>query len=217
VQQVQVLTWRDGEPDPRLGRELTTVIPATSSSGTAAGVLDLPHPDAGARARFARPGLFPVDALWWTDGDTAPPASLLTALELTVETHVGWVADAADVDVDVADAVKQVSFLHASAGTPLDEFRAHYRDHVEVARRHMPALWQYRQHDVVGVRGPNAEVGAGVVAVSELWFRSTDDFLHRYFASAEDEAEFRSHEGFLDLPKAFSFVCASHAFRDGST
>ncbi len=152
------------------------------------------------------------------DAGSAPrPSATLgrafcTDLELTVETHVGW--DGTDDGVDVEDAVKQVSFLHASAGTSLDEFRAHYRDHVGVARRHMPALWRYRQHDVVSVQGPNAEIGGGVVAISELWFRSTDDFLHRYFASPEDEAEFRSHEGFLDLPRAFSFVCASHTFRD---
>ena len=96
----------------------------------------------------------------------------------------------------------------------LDEFRSHYRDHVEVARRHMPALWQYRQHDVIDVHGAQRDVGAGIVAVSELWFRSVDDFLHRYFASPQDEAEFRSHEGFLDLAKAFSFVCSSHVARN---
>jgi hypothetical protein len=178
--------------------------------------LDLPHADDQARARFSRPGLLPVDALLWSDGDApgAVPEEFVSDLELTVETHVGWVAtDASHADPD--DAVKQVSFLHASAGTPLDEFRSHYRDHVDVARRHMPALWQYRQHDVVDVRGARRNLGAGIVAVSELWFQSVDDFLHRYFASPEDEAEFRSHEGFLDLTKAFSFVCSSHALGRG--
>jgi hypothetical protein len=214
---VQVLTWRDGRPDPEVVDALTTVVP--SGMPGPGGILDLPHPHDGARARFSRPGLFPVDALGWTDASVAaaPPdvfrGALRTDLELTVETHVGWEGE--DDVVDVDDAVKQVSFLHASAGTSLDEFREHYRDHVGVARRHMPALWRYRQHDVVSVQGPNAEIGAGVVAISELWFRSTDDFRHRYFASPEDEAEFRSHEGFLDLPRAFSFVCASHTLREG--
>ena len=201
VRRVEVLTRTPGAPDLQVGRDR--------------GVLDLPHPDADVRHRFSRPGLFAVDALWWTDGAIASPPSerLAVDLEFTVETHVGW--DATDTDdVDPDDVVKQVSFLHASEGTSLDEFRAHYRDHVEVARTHMPALWQYRQNDVVDVSGAQRATGAGVVAISELWFRSTDDFLHRYFASPAAQAEFRSHEGFLDLPKAFSFVCSSHALGD---
>jgi hypothetical protein len=210
VQRVQVLTGRDGDAGRSIARDLPTVIP--SFTGPTDAVLDLPHADDQARSRFSRPGLLPVDALWWSDGDASgmAPEPFVTDLELTVETHVGWVgADVGDADPD--DAVKQVSFLHASAGTPLDEFRSHYRDHVGVARRHMPALWQYRQHDVIDVGGAQRDVGAGIVAVSELWFRSVDDFVHRYFASPQDEAEFRSHEGFLDLAKAFSFVCSSHA------
>ena len=176
------------------------------------GVLDVPHANDEARRRFARVGQFPIDALWWTNGVTSAPVPepFTSGLEFTVEPHIGWDAPAND-DVDLDDVVKQVSFLHASEGTPLDEFRAHYRDHVEVARTHMPALWQYRQNDVVDVTGAQPAIGAGIVAISELWFRSTDDFLHRYFASPADEAEFRSHEGFLDLPKAFSFVCSPRA------
>ena len=162
------------------------------------------------RARFSRPGGFPVDALWWTESTTdASSTGPAPDLEFSVESHMGWGASTAGVDM--ADVVKQVSFLHASAGTALDEFRAHYRAHVALARTHMPALWQYRQNDVVGVNGTQGALGAGIVAISELWFRSTDDFLHHYFASPADEVEFRSHEGFLELPKAFSFVCSSHA------
>lgn len=195
-----MLTRRPGAPDRPLDH--------------AVGELDVPHANDEARRRFARAGQFPIDALWWTDGVAAPPVPepFTSGLEFIVEVHLGWDAPGTQA-VDADDVVKQVSFLHASAGTPLDEFRAHYRDHVQVARTHMPALWQYRQNDVVEVRGAQRAIGAGVVAISELWFRSTDDFLHRYFASPADEAEFRSHEGFLDLPKAFSFVCSSHALR----
>jgi hypothetical protein len=119
---VQVLTWRDGRPDPELVDALTTVVP--SGIPEPGGILDLPHPHDGARARFSRPGLFPVDALWWTDASAAAlPADAFgrafhADLELTVETHVGWESD--DDAVDADDAVKQVSFLHASAGTSLD-------------------------------------------------------------------------------------------------
>jgi hypothetical protein len=194
VKYVRVLTRQAGGSDFRVGRDH--------------GVLDLPHPDSEARARFARPGVFPVDALWWTEG-AAPssPSGSTPDLEFSVEQHVGW--DASTEGTNTADVVKQVSFLHASEGTSLDEFRAHYRAHVELARTHMPALWQYRQNDVVDVHGAQRAVAAGVVAISELWFRSVDDFLHRYFASPEAQADFQAHEGFLDLPKAFSFVCSS--------
>ena len=196
MNRVQVLTRQAGGSDFQVGRDH--------------GVLDLPHPDAEARARFSRPGRFPVDALWWTEGAGAgSPSGDMPDLEFSVEPHVGW--DASTAGVDTADVVKQVSFLHASEGTSLDEFRAHYRAHVGLARTHMPALWQYRQNDVVNVRGAQRAVAAGVVAISELWFRSIDDFLHRYFASPEAQANFQAHEGFLDLPKAFSFVCSSHA------
>ena len=106
--------------------------------------------------------------------------------------------------------MKQVSFLHKSDSVDLDGFRAHYRHHVELARKHMPTLWQYVQYDVTGIDGPGAEPAAGIVAVSTLWFRTTDDFLNRYFASPEDQAAFQAEEGFLDLTRAFSFVVTSH-------
>jgi hypothetical protein len=180
--------------------------------GTA--VVDLPHASEHARARFARPGLFPVDALLWTLGEPVSNPSLVDVFavgpEFDLDVHMGWQPGDVD-DVDASDVVKQVSFLHATEGMPIDEFREHYRAHVEVARRHMPALWQYVQNDVVAVTTNGHEAADGVVAISELWFRTTADFMNRYFASPEDEAEFRSHEGFLELPKAFSFVCSSYA------
>jgi hypothetical protein len=166
------------------------------------GIVDVPHPDAAARAKFSRPGPFPIAALRWSgDSNHGEPASL----SFVLREHVGWLASDA-ADADPADVVKQVSFLRASDTVTPDEFRAHYRHHVEVARRHMPALWQYVQYDVENT----SDAGIGIDAVSVLWFRSTDDFLHRYFASPEDEAEFRAQEGFLDLSKAFTFVATSH-------
>ena len=175
-------------------------------------IVDVPHANAAARAKFARPGPFPVAALRWRSEDGKPTEG---ALSFTVAEHVGWLApdppnsDAGAEDdgaVDAADVVKQVSFLHKSADVTIDEFRSHYRHHVEVAGRHMPTLWQYVQYDVLDIDGDEAAAASGIVAVSVLWFRSTGDFLERYFASPQDEAEFRSQEGFLDLSKAFTFV-----------
>jgi hypothetical protein len=175
----------------------------------ATGIVDVPHPDAAARAKFTRAGRFAVGALrWQRDNEPPDPAAPLL---FSLTESVGWLApDAATADP--ADVVKQVSFLRPSATVTLDEFRAHYRHHVELARKHMPALWQYVQYDVHGIDGDDALVreATGTVAVSVLWFRSTDDFCNRYFASPEDAAEFASHEGFLDLKAAFTFVATSH-------
>lgn len=174
-------------------------------------VLDLPHPSAAARERFA--GRFPIelDALAWLPrGEVLPTAwsrSYEEAFRYTVSTHVGWPAPDADPAAS-DDVVKQVSFLHGADGYALESFRAHYRDHVGVARKYMPALWQYVQSDVETIHG-DAPEASGVLAVSELWFRTTDDFLNRYFPSEADQRAFSSHEDFLDLRHATSFVCAS--------
>jgi hypothetical protein len=175
--------------------------------------LDLPHRDRAVRDRFARQGAFAVDALLWQRGTTASaaahPQALLAALTFTLRPHLGWWNEDSAID-DQADIVRQVSFLVASDGYDRADFEKHYRHHVDVARRHMPSLWRYVQNDVVAVAGPQAQAAEGIVAVSELWFRRSDDFLHRYFASAQDAEEFRSHEGFLDLSRAFSFIAERH-------
>jgi hypothetical protein len=185
---------------------LETTEPAVRELGPSA-VIDLPHPDDASRARFSRPGAFHAAALVWTDG--SPVA--IGGPSFRLHEHVGWLASATDAAAaDPAGVVKQVSFLHKSDSVDLDGFRDHYRHHVELARKHMPTLWQYVQYDVLGIDGNGAGPAEGIVAVSVLWFRTTDDFLHHYFASPEDEAAFRAEEGFLDLTKAFSFVMTSH-------
>lgn len=191
------------------------VPPHEVASGKAT-VFDRPHAVAEVRDRFKRSGPFAPAALRWTasdprrDGDGAAVRGSAGPIFELAE-HVGWLAAASEVAAtDPRDVVKQVSFLCASETVTRDEFRAHYRDHVALARRLMPSLWQYVQYDVVDVTGRGAEQAGGIVAVSVLWFRSTHDFLHRYFLTRADEDEFRSHEGFLDLARAFSLVLSSH-------
>jgi hypothetical protein len=180
-----------------------SVLDASDGASRQGLIRDSPHARADVRDKFARPGPFPIAALDWC-GDGPSGGSLAFSLR----EHVGWLAPDGDL-ADPTDVVKQVSFLQASATETTESFRTHYRDHVDVARRHMPSLWQYVQYDVTGMSSSDPQrqqAAAGFVAVSVLWFRTSDDFLHRYFASPEDEAEFRSHEGFLDLSKAFTFV-----------
>jgi len=195
-----------------------TVLETTEQAGRELGpgaVVDLPHPDGAARARFSRPGTFDAAALVWTAAEpherAGPSFGPSSGPSFDLEEHVGWLAADTDaVAADPLDVVKQVSFLRKSDTVGVDGFRDHYRHHVELARKHMPALWQYVQYDVLGVDGPAADPAADIVAVSVLWFRSTDDFLHHYLASPEDAAAFQAEEGFLDLTKAFSFVMTSH-------
>jgi hypothetical protein len=210
VKELTVFTRRAGgsEPAELAGRAVSGAL--TGIDDEERTVLDLPHPDERARAKFARRGRFPIDALVWGGPVAQMSESFDAGARFVVERHLGWRApDAAGVDA--GDVVKQVSFLWATDGVGLDDFRAHYRAHVDVARRYMHTLWQYVQNDVVLIDDDADGASDGVVAVSELWFRATDDYLHRYFASPDDEAAFRSHEGFLDLAKAFSFICASYA------
>lgn len=190
-----------------------TASPTELAEEDSAFVLDLPHPNRNARNLFGLAMPIAIDALGWLPAGAALPDSWSDAyvqrFRMSVDTHVAW-RPPVDESADQRDVVKQVSFLHASAGTDEETFRDHYRRHVELARRHMPALWQYVQNDVESAQGGAAEA-VGVMAVSELWFRSTDDFLNRYFPSEADHREFSAQEGFLDLTKATSFICASHA------
>jgi hypothetical protein len=181
--------------------------PPVTPHGHGAVIVDLAHPDDAARAKFSRPGPFPLGALLWTSGDARLGVER-EAPSFLLHEHVGWLADDAD-GADPRDVVKQVSFLRASRDVTPDEFRTHYRHHVTVARRHMPTLWQYVQYDVEPEPTDDVPVAPGIDAVSVLWFRTTDDFLHRYFASPDDEREFRSQEGFLDLSGAFTFVVST--------
>lgn len=179
-----------------------TVLATARTPHPAPMIIDAPHPHEESRRRFGRRTAFAAPALGWTNDNSPAPAGGPT---FALKEHVGWLARDAE-PADPLDVVKQVSFLHKSDMVDLAEFRTSYRHHVEVARRHMHTLWQYVQYDVESITGSHAEPAQGIVAVSVLWFRSTDDFCNRYFATPEDQAQFQSEEGFLDLPKAFSFV-----------
>lgn len=173
--------------------------------------LDRPHPNPEARDRFGRRMPIEIDGLAWLPQGASLPTAVAgrfrERFRLSLRTQVAWRPDAREASAPL-DVVKQVSFLHASAGTDPATFRDHYRRHIEIARRHMPALWQYVQNEVEAVDHAAPEA-VGVMAVSELWFRTTDDFLNRYFPSEQDQRDFSAQEGFLDLSRATSFICTS--------
>ena len=148
---------------------------------------------------------------WYEAGDPSQRAGVLDAgdllapvLSFRLEEHIGWEYERDWPDGTPTPGVKQISMLTAAAGYGTDEFRRHYRHHVALTRKHMPAVWRYVQNDVAAGSGEGCE---GIVAVSELYFRSVDDFLERYFPTEEDRRTFVANEGFLDLPRAFSVMC----------
>ena len=212
MRDVAILRFRDGPIDPaELPLERIVERVEGDGGGVSTAVLDLPHPSAEARARFDFEFPIAIDALAWLDVGESLPAEWTRffdeSFRYTVSSKVGWPAPVEDEALP-DDVVKQVSFLHGSEGYSLEAFRGHYRDHVGVARKYMPALWQYVQNDVEAIVG-DAPEAKGVLAISELWFRTTDDFVHRYFPSEADQRAFSAHEDFLDLRFATSFVCAS--------
>ena len=140
----------------------------------------------------------------WASANLCPPNGLSSTSRLIHgSSKVGWSAPAEDEALP-DDVVKQVSFLHGTEGYSLDAFLDHYR--VGVANKNMPALWQYIQNDVEAIVADARGRGARDL---ELGFRTTDDFVNRYFPSEADQRAFSAHEDFLDLRFATSFVCAS--------
>jgi hypothetical protein len=119
---------------------------------------------------------------------------------LRVLEHPAWDDTA---KLGVVPQVKQVSFLKAQTDLTVEAFCRHFREHVDVARVHHPAICRYVQHDVLDALGdPPLEVQG----VSELWFADESSLVRRYFAgpaSVEivraDNREYIDFSGTLSL------------------
>jgi hypothetical protein len=157
-------------------------------------------------------GAAPDGIVWlsWTDGAlsdvdvhaiVAPIGAVTGAL--TVERRVAWDDLPPSAVPGPTPGVKQTALLVGAPGIDVPAFRAAYRAHQALTRVHMPGVARYVQNDVIATDGP---ASADVIAVSELWFASVEDFHTRYWAGPDSPAEFRSHETFLDLPRACSVV-----------
>lgn len=187
--------------------------------------LNVPWADSAPRASLrVWPDLGPIDAIlsrWYHDDDPPRPvpspgvgASLGAATALwsfTVNEHIGIDRTRDWPDGTPTPGLKHISLLCGTC--PTEEFRAAYRHHVELVHEHLRTMWRYVQNDIESATGDRADEFA---AISELSYRTHDDYERRWHHGTAGEAEFRSHEGFLDLPKTVTLMCTEHILRSNA-
>ncbi|NLE78213.1 MAG: hypothetical protein GX610_01295 [Rhodococcus sp.] len=184
---------------------------------TAIGIeLNVPWPDSAPRAsRRVWPDLGPIDAIlsrWYRDtdrpGDGASLGDTSALWSFAVDEHIGIERTNDWPDGTPTPGLKHISLLCGTC--PTDEFRVAYRHHVELVHEHLPTMWRYVQNDIESATGDRADEFA---AISELSYRTHDDYERRWRYGAAGEVGFRSHEGFLDLPKTVTLMCTEHILR----
>jgi hypothetical protein len=162
---------------------------------------------AGSRGRTPPP----FQALLWRDVtageplDAVLPEAIRTVSErwaaLRLRTHSAW-DDTTSSHVE--PQIKQVSFLKAQPGLSRSEFTRHFREHVDVARVHHPAICRYVQHDVVETAGePQLRYPLDV----EGGFADERTLVDRYFASPESVAVVRAdNREYIDFSGTLSLL-----------
>ena len=137
--------------------------------------------------------------------DAVVPAAIRTASErwvaLRLQTHQAW-DDTTSTKIEPQN--KHVSFLKAQPDLTRSEFTRHFREHVDVARVHHPAICRYVQHDVIETAG---EPALNVQGVSELWFADERSLVDRYFASPDSVAVVRAdNREYIDFSGTLSLL-----------
>jgi hypothetical protein len=147
--------------------------------------------------------------LWcWTEEPEAPLSGLDPLCDvgavLQLDERPGWDHSDDGGEVLGAKAVKMVSFVVRRPGVERRKFERDYAEHVAVARVHHPGVWRYVQNIVTRGSGEGAD---GVEAVSELWYRSSDDFLTRFYANDDSPRVVKTdNEEYIDFARTRSLV-----------
>jgi hypothetical protein len=181
----------------------------------AACAIDLPVDDQTNLDRVgmkSRPLLWHGVSLRWGDVTTSSQAAqelapvVESASGWRVDEHVAWDYERDWSDGEVTPGVKLLSLVVRPEGQPLDEFRARYRSHVEVAREHHGGCWRYVQNVMTGP--VTLPPGRAIDAVSELWFRSLDDFLERFYTRRPESVDAVAADtvGFIDFRRTSSML-----------
>ena len=164
--------------------------------------IDLPADNALYEQLGRRPEIAPgwqVVGHLWHQSDVAP-AVLGNGFEQAdawrVHEHVAWDHEPEAYDGSPSLGVKQISFVGKRPDITDEEFVAHYRAHVDVARIHHVGVRKYQQNIVTRTA---AEGASTVFGISEFWFRSVDDLFNRYYAFDNSSAVTRADSAnFLD-------------------
>jgi hypothetical protein len=160
----------------------------------------------------ARPLTWHAVSLRWGDVASSSQASQQLAAVVAaasgwrVQEHVAWDYDRDWPDGEPTPGVKFVSFVAKRPELSPEEFQERYRNHVEVAREHHIGCWKYVQNVVLGpVTLPPGKIIHGV---SELWFRSLDDYVERLYARRPEsvDAVREDTSGFIDFANTSSML-----------
>ena len=170
-------------------------------------------PDQGALDRAGSKGRTPppFQTLLWRDLPPESPGAAIVPdglpdvadrwAALRLLEHPAWDDTAR---LGLVPQVKQVSFLHPQADLTVTAFRRHFREHVDVARVHHPAICRYTQHDVLDAAGDS---GLDVQGVSELWFADEASLVERYFAGPDSVAVVRTdNREYIDFSGTLSLL-----------
>jgi len=122
-----------------------------------------------------------------------------------LDEHPGW-DDTGDATPLGPGALKMVSFVVGRSDGSAGDFERHYLEHVPVAREHHPGVCRYVQN-LVRASTASGPLDPDVAAVSELWYASAEDFLDRFYRSAESPAAVKAdNEEYIDFARTRSVL-----------
>ena len=122
-----------------------------------------------------------------------------------VDENAAWMYDRDWPDGVATPGVKQMSLVARRADLTFDEFVSRYRNHVNIAKLHHIGCWQYVQNFVAGPIGSRPT--PSIDGISELWFRSVDDMIERFYtAPGSPDAVRDDTTGFIDFANTRSYL-----------
>ena len=157
---------------------------------------------------FAEP--HPAPHSWrYPHSEQALAEQLLTvASESTgwwVDENNAWTYDRDWPDGVATPGAKQMSLVARRPDITFDEFVARYRNHINVAKIHHIGCWQYVQNFVAEPSGTRP--APNIDGISELWFRSIDDMVERFYtAPGSPDAVRDDTTGFIDFANTRSYL-----------
>jgi hypothetical protein len=154
----------------------------------------------------------------WTTVDAAPMTIAARFAELAVSAvawevteHVVWPYEPDWPNGIATPGVKQISFVAKLASVTPADFEARYCHHREVAAVEHVGTWQYTQNLVtaIGTDDPTLQFAA----VSEMWFRSADDLVDRYYTTPASRAiAYADTRHFIDPVLTTWLLVTEHRF-----